>query len=131
MLFLLVVVSAIVLIKTQTSKTQQETASVVKGSFLADFPTFPLFSGANIVSSQHSNQTASYQAYLTSSSSVSEIINWYQSELQKDGWNLVSGPDSKQSDDQNIILSKGNMTATVNVEHENNVSNISIYIIIK
>jgi hypothetical protein len=136
-----VVILATVYFKSQSVKPKnnnQTTLPVVnqaEGQLIAGFPDFPIFTGASITSTQHTNavnaptyQPASYQAYLESTKSVTEIIAWYTQNLQKMGWQVTTPADQTDLNDKNILAVKGKLKATVNVEKENNTATIAIYI---
>ena len=116
----------------------QTTLPVVKqaqNQLIAGFPVFPVLPGATITSTQHTEavnspffQPASYQAYLESNQSVTEIINWYIQKLQLSGWTISRAADKSDLTDENIVVFKDKLTATVNVEKEDGKSTISIYI---
>lgn len=113
--------------KVDFPTVSQEMGTIIKG-----FPDFPMYPNAKIESSQitgaYASQPKSFQAYLESTDGVTKIINWYIDQTQKAGWTLDRPVDKTQPDDQNFIVKKGNIKATVNVEQEGATSFISIYI---
>lgn len=121
---------------SQNYPKPEPTAVVVQGmgQIVEGFPDFPSYPGATVTSSQINQATsstpASYQAYLGSTNSVSDIINWYTQNLQAAGWTIDRPADPvAQPDDQNIVVEKNGQKATVNAELEGNEgTTISIYI---
>jgi hypothetical protein len=103
----------------------------LKGSFIPDFPAFPIYPNAKAESTQKTNaygsQPVSFQATLESDDDVSAIVDWYKNELPRSGWSIeLDGNGSAV--DQTLFARNGNSVATIYIEHETDETEILVHV---
>jgi len=115
---------------TQTKNKGARVNASAQKSLISSFPDFPVYPGARVTNSQSITDIKGqyYQAYFDTSAGVSEVVNWYVSQLETMGWKIESKPDTSNRDDESVIAAKAELKATVNAEREDNKTTISIYI---
>lgn len=130
-----VVVSLGIKFHTPPVETTREQTTQLKGAMLQEFPEFPLYPSAKIVSSQYTPekqqpfyQPESFQAFLETDQSVSTVIQWYVLNLKKEGWTIKREPDVDSLSDQNIVIEKQNQLATINAERDGDETEIAIFV---
>jgi hypothetical protein len=119
-------------LKYRNEASAAPTSNQIEGTIIDDFPDFPFYPGAQVLSSQrtaaYGKQPVSYQAYFESKDSVSKIVKWYKENLVKAGWKIDPESDTSQPEEQTLSVSNSSREGTVFVENEGSETFISIHV---
>ena len=99
--------------------TSDQNDQEVQGGLVASFPDFPQYPEAYIVNSRSAQdaQGDHYDLRLESNKPVSDIINWYAAEVEKNGW-VLQLEDTESEYDQSLLFTKGKVKVGLEVEQE-------------
>jgi len=103
----------------------------VKGRIISGFPDFPVYPSATLVASSLINKEGeTVQGYRvkwkTNPGNVPEIMQWYQSALQKAGWTFTANDDTQSLGEQVAPISKGDYRGYVAAEMEGDIIEIMV-----
>ena len=99
----------------------------LEGQLIAGFPEFPVYPGANIVSSykKQEGDKVGFEANWEADASVNEIIVWYIDALRESGWVFEEEPELDYTSEQQLIARKDETTVYLTAEREEGVTEIN------
>lgn len=102
----------------------------VMGKLIEGFPELPVYPGATLVASAKTNPDGvadlGYRAKWDTKDSVVQVMNWYETEMPKAGWEYTA-PDDKTADGEQVArISKGDYTGYVAAEIEGDAIEIVV-----
>ena len=102
-------------------ETAEPGKTEIEGGVIYDFPQFPVYPGANIVSSykKEEGDRVGFSTSWVSGEPVGEITNWYVGELQDLGWIILISPDPDplgEYSEQFIQVAYGELKANIIIE---------------
>ena len=102
----------------------------LEGQLVAGFPEFPVYPGANIVSSYKKQEESKvgFEANWEADASVSEVIVWYIDALRESGWVFEEEPDDLSISEQSLVAKKDNLRVYLTVEEGVSITEINVEI---
>ena len=100
----------------------------LEGQLVVDFPEFPVYPGANIVSSykKQEGEKVGFEANWEVDVSVGEIMVWYIDSLSQSGWVFEEEPVVDRTSEQFIIAQMDELRVHLSVEREEGITEINV-----
>ena len=111
------------------------TMSGGEGSLVEGFPgDFPIYDGVTIDSSTKfaGDGQSQYYAMMLTSDEVSEVSDWYKSELASEGWSIESDTTMSTGDGDMtaLMVKKGNSEASLSISNTGGETEIVVTVIV-
>ena len=114
----------------QIPATVEPGKTELEGQLVPDFPEFPVYPGANIVSSYKKQEESKvgFEANWEVEASVNEIMVWYSDALKESGWVFEEEPVVDETSEQQLIVRKDETRVYLTVEEGVLITEINVEI---
>ncbi len=127
--FLFLLFGSLIIASSATAESKRHIHETLKGKLVRDFPVFPLYPDSRLIASNRKVEDgkSGYDAKYMAKGTVNEVVAYYLKVLEPLGWKPKSPVTLPGSEiEQSIRFEKDQKYFYLNVEHENDETEISL-----